>query len=190
METLRPVANGRKFIYDHQKAGTDIPDLEDALPDLVETGVEGVIFFPFAGAETLERWTKAAQAAGLSVIVGGMMTQKRFLWSEGGFVHDEAPERIYRMAVDLGVRQFVVPGNKPEMVLKYRGVVEDQVSRQAERGEDIVLMAPGFIDQGGKISEAGQVAGERFHTIAGRAVVNAEDPRAASLSLMVEIREL
>jgi len=126
VQAVGPYLNGRKLIYDHQKAGTDIPDLEDALPDLVEAGVHAAIFFPFGGAETLERWTRSAVDAGLSVIVGGHMTQKRFLWSEGGFIHDEAPERIYRLAVQLGVREFVVPGNKPEFVEKYKRVPKER----------------------------------------------------------------
>jgi len=187
VQAVGPYLNGRKLIYDHQKAGTDIPDLEDALPDLVEAGVHAAIFFPFGGAETLERWTRSAVDAGLSVIVGGHMTQKRFLWSEGGFIHDEAPERIYRLAVQLGVREFVVPGNKPEFVEKYKGIIEDELEQAGAEGAEFDLYAPGFIKQGGDISETGRVAGSRWHAIVASVLVNAPDVEAAALELASQI---
>ena len=187
VQAVGPYLNGRKLIYDHQKAGTDIPDLEDALPDLVDAGVHAVIFFPFGGAETLERWTRSAVDAGLSVIVGGHMTQKRFLWSEGGFIHDEAPERIYRTAVQLGVREFVVPGNKPEFVDKYKGIIEDELRQLGAEEEEFGLYAPGFIKQGGDISETGRVAGKRWHAIVASILVNALNVEAAARELASQI---
>jgi len=183
VQDLGPYLGGRLLIYDHQKGATDIPDLEDALSDLVEAGVHAVIFFPFGGAETLERWTQSAIDAGLSVIVGGHMTQKRFLWSEGGFIHDEAPERIYRLAVGLGVREFVVPGNKPEFVEKYRDIILSELAEQDHHDDEFALYAPGFVAQGGMISEAGKAAGNRWHAIAGRALLTASDVETAALEL-------
>ena len=187
VQDLGPYLGGRLLIYDHQKGATDIPDLEDALSDLVEAGVHAVIFFPFGGAETLERWTQSAIDAGLAVIVGGHMTQKRFLWSEGGFIHDEAPERIYRLAVGLGVREFVVPGNKPEFVRKYRDIILSELAEQGHHDDEFALYAPGFVAQGGMISEAGQAAGERWHAIVGRALLTAPNVEAAAFELASQI---
>ncbi len=157
-------------IYDHQKGGTDIPDLgTDFAQDLKSFGVDAAILFPFGGAATERKWIEACQKAGLVVLVGGHMTQPEFLESEGGFIADSAPERIYTIAVDNGVTNFVVPGNKVEFVLKYRQLLE----RKLGEG-NFTLYAPGFIKQGGNISETGNAAGENWHAIVGNALYNQE----------------
>src|SRR3989338_6209427 len=70
-------------IYDHQKAGTDIPDTGKAFMKACK-GVQAVILFPQAGPETEAAWIKAAQDADMPVIVGGEMTHKGFLMSDNG----------------------------------------------------------------------------------------------------------
>ncbi len=188
VDAIRPFLGGKRLIYDHQKGATDIPELEDALPALLKVGVHAVIFFPFGGGETQERWTQAATQAGLTVLVGGHMTQKRFLWSEGGYVHDSAPELIYRRAAAQGVRNFVVPGNKPELVLKYKQIIENELRKQGCAGEEFTLYAPGFVKQGGVISETGQAAGERWHAIVGSALIDAENIEATARELVSQLR--
>lgn len=156
------------IIYDHQKGGTDIPDLGPKFARMARSagvaGVDAVILFPFGGAMTEREWIKACQGEGLTVLVGGHMTQKEFLSSEGGFIFDEAPIKIYTIAAELGVRNFVVPGNKPEYVVKYRNLLE----RLLGVG-NFTLYAPGFIKQGGDISDAGKAAGDNWHAIVGSA---------------------
>jgi len=147
--------------------------------------VDAAILFPFGGCETLARWVKALQEVGVTPIVGGHMTQKGFLVSEEGYVADEAPERIYGTAAQLGVTDFIVPGNKSEFVELYR----EQFDREIGVGR-FTLSAPGFIDQGGKVSEAGKVAGPKFNAIFGRQFTNAEDPKAVAEVLTAEIRNL
>mgnify|MGYP001566302538 FL=1 len=95
------------------------------------------------------------------------MTQQGFLESDGGFIADSAPERIYRIAIACGVTDFVVPGNKPESVLKYRNLFESELG-----AGNFTLYAPGFISQGGNISETGKVAGDSWHAIVGSALYN------------------
>lgn len=155
-------------IYDHQKGGTDIPDLGvEFAQDLKSFGVDAAILFPFGGAATERKWIKACQDADLVVLVGGHMTQPEFLESEGGFISDSAPERIYTIAVENGVTNFVVPGNKVEFVLKYRQLLEKLLGKG-----NFTLYAPGFIKQGGNLSETGEVAGEDWHAIVGSALYN------------------
>jgi orotidine-5'-phosphate decarboxylase len=81
---------------------------------------------------------------------------------------------MYRIAARVGVNNFVVPGNKPELIEQIRAVVEAE-------GVDGVFYAPGFIAQGGNISEAAKVAGERFHGIVGRGIYQAVDKKAAAI---------
>ena len=174
------------IIYDHQKGGTDIPDLGvEFAQDLKSFGVGAAILFPFGGAATERKWIEACQDAGLIVLVGGHMTQPEFLESEGGFIADSAPERIYATAVENGVTNFVVPGNKVEFVVKYRQLLE----RLLGKG-NFTLYAPGFIKQGGSISETGDAAGENWHAIVGSALYKqegVENIRLAALELTSQI---
>ncbi len=176
-----------RIIYDHQKAGNDIPDLGAKFASaLVRAGVDAAILFPFSGPATQSAWIKACQDAGLTVLVGGHMTHAEFLQHEGGYIADDAPAKIYELAVNLGVRDFVVPGNKTESVLVYRELLK------ALLGDDeFTLYAPGFITQGGDISAAGKVAGDRWHAIVGSALYNQEGVdaiREAALRLTQQIQ--
>jgi len=162
------------IIYDHQKGGTDIPELGIKFSKVCQSaGVEAVILFPFAGLATEKEWIKACQDAGLVVIVGGHMTQESFLSSEGGFIADNGPQRIYIIAAELGVADFVVPGNKPEVVAHYKKQIENS-------GISPTLYAPGFVAQGGVITECGRVAGESWHAIVGSAIYGAKDIKEAA----------
>lgn len=171
-------------IYDHQKAGNDIPNMGQEFADVCsDAGVDAVIFFPFSTPVTEEDWIKAAQDAGLHVLVGGHMTVPKFLESEGGFIADSAPERIYRLGAELGVRNFVVPGNKVEYVRRYRELLENVLG-----AGNFDLFAPGFITQGGAISEFANEAGEKWHAIVGSAVYKAVNIRAAAEQMTAQIR--
>lgn len=161
------------IIYDHQKAGNDIPDMDKEFADVCQkAGVNAIILFPFSSPVTEERWIKASQDSGLTVLVGGHMTVPKFLEREGGFIADSAPEHIYTIAAENGVRDFVVPGNKVEYVAKYRKLLEDILGP-----DNFTLYAPGFIAQGGNISEAGQAAGNKFHAIVGSAIYGKNESR-------------
>lgn len=175
------------IIYDHQKGGTDIPELGAKFAKAVKSaGADAVILFPFGGAETEKEWINACRGEGLVVLVGGHMTQKKFLTSEGGFIADMSPEQIYTIAAKNGITNFVVPGNKVEFVLKYRQLLEGLLAEG-----NFVLFAPGFIGQGGDISETGKAAGERWHAIVGGAIYNAlgmDGMKEAAMKITSQIR--
>ena len=165
----------KPIIYDHQKAGTDIPDTGKNFAEVFKKAeVDAVILFPQSGPETERAWLYQALDKGLKVIVGGRMTHAAYTVSEGGFITDEGALEMYRIAARVGVNNFVVPGNKPELIEQIRAVVEAE-------GVDGVFYAPGFIAQGGNISEAAKVAGERFHGIVGRGIYQAVDKKAAAI---------
>ncbi len=178
MRTVREHTD-KPVIYDHQKAGTDIPEtgVKFAAP-LKEAGVNSAILFPFGGAATERQWIDDCQSAGLTVIVGGHMTQKEFLVSEGGFIADDAPKRMYGIAAEKGVRDFVMPGNKLDYLKKYKAMLDDMLG---EGNYDIY--SPGLIAQGGSMTEAAAVAGERWHAIIGTALYTAPDIKAAAQEL-------
>lgn len=171
----------KPVIYDHQKAGTDIPDMGEPFALLCkEAGVSAVILFPQSGPETERAWIKAAQDQQLSVIVGGFMTHKKYAVSEGGWIADSAARRdIYKVAADLGVTEFVMPGNKVEIC--------KEIQESAQSPEERVFYSPGFIAQTGVISETAKIVGSRWHAIVGRGILQAEDKRAAALKLGAQL---
>ncbi len=171
----------RPLIYDHQKAGTDIPGMAVNFAKACrQAGIDAVILFPLAGVATASEWVRACQGERLVVLVGAHMTHEKFLASEGGYISDDAPPRIYRLAAEMGVRDFVVPGNDVEAVRRYRAIFEGL-------GLPFTLYAPGFITQGGDISECGRIAGDRWHAIVGSALYKARDVKAAALNLTRQI---
>jgi orotidine-5'-phosphate decarboxylase len=164
----------KPIIYDHQKAGTDIPDTGKNYAKLMKrSGVDAVIFFPQAGPETERAWIYHALDNGLKVIVGGRMTHPAYSVSEGGFITDEGALEMYKIAARAGINNFVVPGNKPDVIKQVKEVVEAE-------GVSPVFYAPGFIAQGGKIEAAAKVAGDRFHGIVGRGIYQAKDMHEAA----------
>lgn len=168
----------RKFtdlpiLYDHQKGMTDIPDLaEDFVSIVKEAGVDALIGFPLSGALTLEKWIEACRKFDIGVIVGGEMTHPKFKRSEGGYIADEALDEIYLQAAKIGVNNFVVPATKKDRVIHYKKILHFV--------PDLTFYAPGFIMQGGAISDVAKVAGSRWHAIVGRAIYMAKNIREAA----------
>lgn len=154
---IREGTENLPIFYDHQKAASDVPSMGGKFAKCCRlAGINAVILFPFGGAETEVSWIKACQDAELTVLIGAHMTQPKFLRSEGGFIADDSPSRIFEIAGRNGARDFVVPGNKLKYVEKYKSLLERLL------GEDnFVLYAPGFVAQGGDITQAGRVAGRR-----------------------------
>jgi len=164
----------RPVIYDHQKAGSDIPRMGELFAKTcADGGVDGIIVFPQAGPRTLEAFVKAIIQVGATPIVGGVMTHPSYLAGEGGFIEDSAPARIYRTAAELGVVDFVLPGTKPRLIREYSKVV-GEVSGTA------TVMMPGIGTQGGLIHEAFEAVGtHRPFAIVGSAVYAAPDKAKA-----------
>lgn len=179
--TIRAVAPGATLIYDHQKAGTDIPDTAPGfMQALARCGMDSVILFPLAGPATQTAWITAAQEAELDVIVGCHMTHPQFLESEGGYVADSAVARAYKMARDRGVTDFVVPGNKPEVIEIIRSQIEAP-------GDKLRYFAPGFVAQAGEITAAAKAAGSNWHAIVGRGIFGSPNPAEAARQLTAKL---
>jgi len=164
------------IIYDHQKAATDIPELGEKFAKAVK-GADAVILFPFTGPETEIAWIKACKKEKLGAIVGGEMTHKGFLESEGGFISEKEALKIYGIAAQEKINDFVVPGNKPEKIKMYKAFLE-------AHGIKPIFYFPGLIAQGGDITESAKAAGERWHAIVGRALYNAKDINKAAKGLV------
>jgi len=176
--TLKPI------IYDHQKFGTDIPEMcgGKILDTVKQAGVTEIIAFPFAGINTLKAFVEGCRRCELRPIVGAEMTHTGFLVKDGGYIANSAPQRIYSDATELGVEHFVIPATKPERMRKYRRAIE-RVCKHA------VFLFPGVgKGQGGDIAEAfKQVHPHAGLAIVGRGVYAHPEPRKAAEELWAKV---
>ncbi|MDI6811361.1 MAG: orotidine 5'-phosphate decarboxylase [archaeon] len=135
-------------IYDHQKAGTDIPQMGEKFATIcAEAGVKGVIIFPQAGPQTEAAFIDSLYEKKLIPLVGGEMTHPQYLTKEGGFIRDDAPVGMYTIAAEKGVEHFVIPGNKPEVIKQYHTLLSKIVKEPK-------YCMPGIGRQGGDIKSA------------------------------------
>lgn len=178
------------IIYDHQKFGTDIPDIcgGDMLEVLKDAGINIVIIFPQAGPETLKvtligsddpklkDTVKGCYHFGLTPIVGGEMTHARYIASEGGYITDDGPERMYLDAAKLDVKYFVVPGTKVDKMKKYRSLLA-----KVSKNPKFLFPGIGREYQGGDIIEAfNAVKPFSSYAIVGRSIYAAKDMKDAA----------
>ncbi|MBS3096894.1 orotidine 5'-phosphate decarboxylase [Candidatus Woesearchaeota archaeon] len=166
------------IIYDHQKAGTDIPEMGEKFMRACRLA-DAVILFPQAGPETEAAWIKAAQNAKMKVIIGGEMTHQAYLKEAGGFIDDNAPKRMYEIAASMGVTDFVIPGNKPEKAMQYVNIIKNKIKNP-------VFYSPGLISQGGSISDL-TIKLDSWHAIIGRAIYEAKDMKKVVRELAKEL---
>jgi orotidine-5'-phosphate decarboxylase len=178
LEIIKDITD-HPVIYDHQKAATDIPDTGLKFMKACE-GADAVILFPQAGPTTEEAWIKAAKEKNMKVIVGGEMTHKGYLVSDNGFLNDDMPTRAYTIAANLEVKDFVVPGNKPEKIQMYKNMLEAMCVKPT-------FYSPGLVTQGGSLTEGAKAAGQRWHAIIGRGIYQAKDMHKAAKEFVKKI---
>jgi orotidine-5'-phosphate decarboxylase len=176
----------KPLIYDHQKAGGDIPETGIKFMKVVKrAGINTVIIFPHSGPVTERAWIAAAKSVvevansamdkELGVIVGGFMTHQAYLVSEGGFISDDGALEMYHIAAKAGIRDFVVPGTKTDAIKRAKEIMHGE-------GIDPVFYVPGFGAQLANFSDVKEVLENDWHAIVSRAIVspkNGEYGRAA-----------
>lgn len=168
----------KPLIYDHQKAGTDIPDTGELFADtLARCRMDEAILFPQAGPRTLRAWAEALAAREIRVIVGGVMTHQGYLLSEGGFIEDAAIFRVYTEALAAGVAGFVVPLTRPE--------ITRQIVERCGLGDGHLFYSPGFGSQGGDPEAFEFLKNHRL--IVGRSLLAAPDPVAYTRKVEAEL---
>ncbi|WP_287586261.1 orotidine 5'-phosphate decarboxylase / HUMPS family protein [Candidatus Borrarchaeum sp.] len=163
------------IIYDHQKAGTDIPQMGELFARTCsESGVTGVIIFPQAGPVTEEAFIRALFNEGLTPLVGGEMTHQKYLDQDGGFIRNESIKKMYLYGAKNGVEYFIVPGNKPEKISGYVKLLKNEIPQP-------MFCMPGIGRQGGDIKSAFEATeGLPAYGIIGRAIYAASDIRKAA----------
>lgn len=172
---IKKAAPDKIVVLDHQKAGTDIPKIGKLFAKVcAESAIDMAILFPQSGPETEKAWIEALKERDVGVIVGIRMTHDKYLDTEGGWISSDKIMNAFTVAVENGCKDFVGPGNKPEFIAQILAHVKGMGVKSP------VMWAPGLIAQGGKITDAGKAAGDRFHAIIGEGIYEAKDPEAAA----------
>ena len=175
------------IIYDHQKFGTDIPEVcgGKVLKKIKDAGMDGLVIFPQAGIETLRSTVNGCYSVGLVPMVGGEMTHKGYLVKEGGYIGDNAPNRIYIDAASCGVDYFIIPGTKIDQMKNYKTILEERVKSPK-------FLFPGIgSGQGGDIKKAfGAVKPHNSYAIIGRGIYATQHKRMSALELWKEVENL
>lgn len=168
VKTFRKLT-GKMLLYDHQKAGLDIPSMAAGFVSACrDAGVDALILFPLAGPGAVEAFVGATLEAGLLPIVGGALPLRDYFVKGGGYVVPGALARITERAFRLGARDFIIPATDAAAVRRHVGRF---AGRRATR-----LFMPGIGPLGGDIKRAFAAAqGLSAWAIIGRAIY--ADPR-------------
>jgi orotidine-5'-phosphate decarboxylase len=158
-------------LYDHQKAGTDIPSMSDGFTKACrDAGADGLVLFPLAGREAVRQFAERTRQRGMTPLVGGELPYPEYRARHGGFVHDGALARILDEATGVGVDHVIIPANDPKKVRRHTGAVRRRVARPS-------VFLPGIGTLGGSIDAAFAAAeGCRRYAIIGRSIVAARRP--------------
>ncbi len=170
-------------IYDPQKGATDIPDVGAGFAEDVKAiGINIAILFPFTGPATQIAWTNACFKAGIQVFTGIVMTHPQFLKSEGGYFDDDSVMPAFKLAAELGVRNYIVPGTKLHWIEK----IQDMLT-EALKGEEFLFASPGLIKQGGKISDVAKTIKGPWLGIVGRDIYEKDDMKKAAEEVVSQL---
>jgi len=171
-------------IYDHQKAGTDIPRMGEKFAKACKkAGMKGIIIFPQAGPESEKAFIDAIFANEMVPMVGGEMTHTAYLAEEGGFLMDNAPARIYEIAAKKGVEYFILPGNREEAMRRYHLMLTSMINEPK-------YCMPGIGTQGGSITKAFSILrGCPAYAIIGSAIYKSKDIAKAAKDFAREVME-
>ena len=169
------------LLYDHQKAGPDVFDMAAKFAGLcAEAKVDGLILFPTAGPRAVQGFVGETLKRGMLAIVGGDLPFPDYNISGGGYVADDALERIIDKSIEFGADHFVVPGNTPDKLRHHSARLKGRIANP-------VFVVPGIGPLGGRIGDLVAAAnGCSVYGVVGRAVYGAPDQTAAARALVDE----
>jgi hypothetical protein len=122
-DTLRSIRkiSSKPLLYDHQKLGSDLPDIyKGRMLDLIKSyGADGVFLFPLGGKEVLEAIINKCIEIELIPVVCGDLSYKGFFAEEGGYIDIDVQQRIYLDAASYGVSHFMMSCNRVDRIKIY-----------------------------------------------------------------------
>ena len=172
------------IIYDHQKAGPDMPDMAKKYTAMCkEADVDGLILFPVAGPTAVDRFVGEAIGAGLIPIVGGEIPVPDYGVSGGGYMLDDALDRILVRAVRNKADHFVLPAHDVAKIERWSKWIAANVPSP-------LLLLTGFGALGGSIetSFAAAAVCKRRFAIVGRLITGSKTPGEAAAQLFEQMQ--
>jgi orotidine-5'-phosphate decarboxylase len=172
------------ILYDHQKAGPDMPDMAKKFTAMcTQAGVDGLILFPVAGPTAVDSFVGEAVKAGIAPVVGGEIPVSDYCASGGGYMLDDALDRILARAVSARADHFVFPAHDAAKVGRWSDWIGANVANAA-------VFLTGFGSLGGTIEGAFAAAAKctRRYAIVGRLITQSNDPGAAARRLFEQMQ--
>lgn len=174
------------IIYDHQKAGADMPDSAAGFVKIcAQTDIDGLILFPVAGPTAVNEFVGHTLAAGLQPVVGGHIPVADYDINGGGYIDNDALERIMVKANENGASRFVLPANDPSRIKRLSEWLLREVSRPA-------LYLTGIGPLGGTITESFKASKGMpvRRAVIGRRICNAAEPALAATQFYQEMLDV
>jgi orotidine-5'-phosphate decarboxylase len=173
-------------IYDHQKAGPDMPDMAVRYTAMCkEADVDGLILFPVAGPTAVDSFVGEAVRAGLTPLVGGEIPVPDYGVSGGGYMIDDALDRILVRAVHNKADHFVLPAHDPVKIARWSKWIAANVTSP-------LMLLTGFGALGGSIetSFGAAAACKRRFAIVGRLITGSKTPGDAAAHLYEQMQAI
>jgi orotidine-5'-phosphate decarboxylase len=172
------------ILYDHQKAGPDMPDMAIKYTAMCkEADVDGLILFPVAGPTAVDSFVGEAVRAGIVPVVGGEIPVPDYGVSGGGYMLDDALDRILVRAVQNKADHFVLPAHDKTKIARWSTWIAANVERP-------LVLITGFGALGGTIETAftSAAACQRRFAIVGRLITGAKSPGDAAAKMYEEMQ--
>jgi orotidine-5'-phosphate decarboxylase len=173
------------LLYDHQKAGPDMPDMATRFVALCkEAAVDGVILFPVAGPTAVDRFVGESVRAGLIPVVGGEIPVPDYCISGGGYMIDDTLSRILERAASNKADHFILPAHDNAKVKGWSDWLAANVKSPT-------VFLTGFGPLGGSIETAFASASacHRCFAIVGRLITGSNAPGDAAKRLVEQLQE-
>ncbi|HZV21578.1 MAG TPA: hypothetical protein VE986_08545 [Hyphomicrobiales bacterium] len=174
------------LLYDHQKAGPDMPDMATRFVALCkEAAVDGLILFPVAGPTAVDRFVGESVEAGIIPIVGGEIPVPDYCISGGGYMSDDTLAHILQRAALNKADHFVLPAHDNAKVEVWSRWLAGNV-------KDATVFLTGFGPLGGSIGTAFAAASSvpRRFAIVGRLITSSKAPGDAAKRLVEELDDI
>jgi len=148
-----------------------------------EADVDGLILFPVAGPTAVDSFVGEAVRAGLIPVVGGEIPVPDYGASGGGYMLDDALDRILVRAVHNKADHFVLPAHDLVKIARWSEWIAANVT------SPLVLLT-GFGALGGSIetSFVAAAACKRRFAIVGRLITGSKTPGDAAAHLYEQMQ--